>query len=54
VRVTAPGPWLSREGLLTEVDEVRGVVRVQFTIRGRPVPLEVATTEIELVGASRE
>jgi transcription antitermination factor NusG len=52
VRVTAAGPWFSQEGSLTEVDNAKGVVRVQFTIRGRPVPLEVATTEIELVGGS--
>ena len=44
------GVFDSFEGLLTAVDEGQGVGRVEFTLHGRPVPVEAPLSQIELVG----
>jgi hypothetical protein len=43
------GVFAGMEGWLTATDSARGLVRVELTVRGRPVPVELETWQVDLL-----
>ncbi len=48
VRVTE-GTFAAMEGEVQAIDESRGLVRIEISVFGRPVPVELEQSQVELV-----